>query len=134
MSLLDQEVFHADALSCFLTVYDPCPPEGALVDPFPERAAAIARRLVGEPYGAPLQLHVDMILPRPASHYGPRGNVAPSSPRRHSVRPSLEELCGPLVQGLTGVLWRRPAQLTSVTFKKEYGDPPRARIKLFVRP
>jgi hypothetical protein len=76
---------------------------------------------------------VALILPRPASHHGPRGNVFPGAPRRHAVRPALEELCAPLLEALTGVLWRRPAQLTSVTFTKEYGEPPRARIRLLVR-
>lgn len=72
----------------------------------------------------PIEMEVEFVLPRPASHYGSGRNsdkLKPSAPKWHSgSRGDWDKYGRAASDALTGVCWRDDGQLARVLVEKRY--------------
>jgi len=74
------------------------------------------------PGDVPLKLEATFYLPRPKS--------APSKRLHPTGKPDGDNLIKALTDSCEHYLYERDSQLTSVTYRKRYGDPPRIEFSL----
>ena len=74
----------------------------------------------GSPLEGPLSLSVVFVLPRPKSHFTPRGILRRSAPRFPTVKPDRTKLLRAVEDALTGILWRDDAQIVGGPVEKVY--------------
>lgn len=91
-------------------------------------AEIAAAAMGGRPLlNGPLELSIDVYVPRPKGHYGARG-VLPSAPLFPAVRPDVTKLVRAIEDALTGIVWRDDAQIVDQHARKLYGEPAAAIV------
>ena len=103
-------------------------------------AAAVAAQkgLPAPPWSAgllPIAVTITFLMPRPASHYTPRGALRAAAPRRPAgARMDIDKLCRAVLDALTDAgCWVDDGQVSALRAVKWYahrGDPPGAIIEV----
>lgn len=81
----------------------------------------------------PVHLGLTFYLPRPKGHFGKAGNLLPSAPRYHTVKPDLSKLVRAIEDSLTDAgVWRDDNQVAITHSSKNYADslPPGVEIRV----
>lgn len=94
---------------------------------------AAARKALGEepPIEGAISLHATFALARPKAHLNARGEVRPTAPHSHTIRPDATKLLRALEDALNGVWWRDDSQVVSQSIAKCWavpGDPPGVHV------
>jgi crossover junction endodeoxyribonuclease RusA len=85
-------------------------------------AAAAAGAMTGrEAFLGPLELRVELYLPRPKAHYRKDG-IRPDAPRWHDVRPDATKLLRAIEDAMTGIVWVDDSQVVRQLVEKRYAD------------
>jgi Holliday junction resolvase RusA-like endonuclease len=88
----------------------------------------------GQPARIPLRLSVTFRMPRLKGHYGSgrnAGELKPSAPRYHTVKPDSTKLMRALEDALTGIVWADDALIAEQYATKVYGETPGAMVEVF---
>lgn len=78
----------------------------------------------------PLEVWFTIYVPRPAGHFGKKGNLLPSARLYPTARPDLLKLARGLEDALTGIVWRDDSQIVVERLVKLYGDPARVEVEI----
>jgi crossover junction endodeoxyribonuclease RusA len=87
-------------------------------------------------FSGPVEVRLDVYLPRPKGHYGTgknAGSVRPSAPLYPAGMPDLDKLCRAVLDGLTaGGAWKDDGQVVRLHAFKHYaaGRPPGCDIEI----
>lgn len=87
----------------------------------------------GEIIDVPLDVEMDFVVQRPASHYGTGKNswsVRASAPRFPASKPDVLKLARGVEDALTGVIWTDDALIVNERISKRYGDEPGVRVRI----
>ena len=77
-------------------------------------------------YSYALRVRFDFIMPRPKSHFNSKGDLKPSAPFYHTVKPDALKLARSTEDALTGIVWADDAQTAMLEVSKCYagkGEP-----------
>lgn len=80
--------------------------------------------------GVPFFLRIRFVMPRLGSHFNSRGQVKPTAPKYHTVKPDATKLLRSTEDACTGILWHDDAACMPCVWK-EYGDEPGAHIEVY---
>lgn len=95
-----------------------------------EKVSKIAHELMdGQPlFTGPLMLYVKFEIARPDSHY--QAGRMTSRARQPSGKPSIYSLASPLLDALTGIVWKDQGQIVDQRFLKWYGSKHITEVKV----
>jgi len=71
----------------------------------------------------PISLEVEFIFARPKS--------LPKKVQDHTKKPDLDNLLKALKDGMTGIVWRDDAQIVSLSARKDYGECPQTKVRVY---
>ena len=97
-------------------------------------SAAMDERL-GDLLRGPLAVEFTFYRARGTGHFGSGRNagvVKPSAPRYPITRPDALKLTRAVEDALTGVLWKDDSQIVDERIRKEYGEPERVEVRLWL--
>lgn len=91
--------------------------------------AYTARQKYAEvPIAGPLILTMEFVFPRPKSHFNSKGNLKPSAPFYHTIKPDATKVVRSTEDALKGILWWDDSQVAKQIVVKRYGDMPGVHI------
>jgi Holliday junction resolvase RusA-like endonuclease len=94
--------------------------KGTALREWRDAIAEQAQRHMVEPTMGAVTLRFDFTFPRPAGHYGKKGNLLPSAPAEKTTKPDIDKLIRAAMDALTGVVYRDDAQVTWVATIKRF--------------
>jgi Holliday junction resolvase RusA-like endonuclease len=95
-----------------------------------ERVALIARSAMRgcRPLTGPVQVHVDITMPVPASWSRRRRREAIDRTIAPTVKPDIDNVLKLLLDAMSGICYADDRQIVGLTATKFYGDPPGVRV------
>lgn len=87
------------------------------------------------PLSGPIDLHVEIVLPRPKAHYraskraGTR-TLREDAPAWHASKPDTTKLLRALEDALSGIAWFDDSQVAMQSASKRYGEVPGVQIRI----
>jgi Holliday junction resolvase RusA-like endonuclease len=84
-----------------------------------------------EPLGGPIKVAIEFLMPRPKSHYGTGSKINTlkgSAPRKHTLKPDIDNLQKAVYDCLNQVVWNDDAQICEAVATKTYSDRPKTKI------
>ena len=74
------------------------------------------------PLSGPIWFTAEFIFPRPKAHFRANGQLKPSVPQYHSVKPDVSKLLRSTEDALTGVAYDDDARIAISTVHKRYAQ------------
>jgi Holliday junction resolvase RusA-like endonuclease len=74
-------------------------------------------------FHGPLNVQMEMVMPRPKGHLTSKGEVRGSAPVAPTTKPDVLKLARSTEDALTGVVWSDDAQTVNLTLIKRYARP-----------
>jgi len=71
----------------------------------------------------PIYISLSFSFQRPKGHRNAKGELRPSAPKTHIIRPDIDKLCRSTLDGLTGVLFTDDSQVAFMVASKNYTLP-----------
>jgi Holliday junction resolvase RusA-like endonuclease len=86
-------------------------------------------------FAGAVALTVEFYFPRPKGHFGVKGNLLPSAPMRHVVKPDTSKLVRAVEDSLTDAgVWIDDNQVVMIAASKAYADIQSPGCQITVHP
>lgn len=86
----------------------------------------------GRSYNQPLQVEIQLFMPRPKGHFGVKGNVKPTAPHYHTGKPDLDNAAKAILDAMTDFqFWKDDSIVCRLEISKSWTDgKPGAKITI----
>lgn len=111
----------------FASVYDP-----GTANEWKQSVSEAFKPYHGHSYNQPLQVEIQLFMPRPKAHFGAKGDVKPLAPQFHTQKPDLDNAAKAILDAMTDFqFWKDDSMVYRLEVSKDWTDgKPGARITI----